>query len=52
MPDESIADAAQDAACQPAAAMRNRKKNNPIDCGLMPKKEILQNRILFARGEG
>jgi len=38
--------------CQPAAAMRNRKKNNPIDCGLMPKKEILQNRILFARREG
>jgi hypothetical protein len=27
-------------------------RNNPIDSGLMPKKELLQNQILFVCGEG
>ena len=48
MPDKSVTDTAEDAHRKPTAAMWDRKKNDPINSGLMPEKEISQDQILFA----
>ena len=43
MLDQSVANTAKDARRKSTTAMWDRKKNNPIDSGLMLKKEVLQN---------
>jgi hypothetical protein len=39
-PDQPVANRAQDTACQVASAMGHGEKNDAIDAGLMPIKEI------------
>jgi hypothetical protein len=46
-PDKSVTDTAEDARCEATPPMWDRKKNNTIDSGLMAKKEIFQDQILF-----
>ena len=52
MPDTSVTDTAEDAHGKPTAAMWDRKKNDPINSGLMSEKEIFQDQILFASRDG
>jgi hypothetical protein len=51
-PDQSIADAADNAGSQPAAAMRYREKNDSIDTRLMAEKEIFLRLDAFRQPRG